>query len=934
MKRSLLTSLSIAALTTLSIGQQVLCGTDQERARQIALDPTYLQREAEFQHELDLLIANSAAQRQDGDQVYRIPVVFHVLHLRGIENITNEQIQNQIDILNRDYDADNADSTEIHPSFADLFTDMDIEFRLATVDPVGQCTNGIVRHQSVETFSGESTSKLTPWPRSQYLNIWVTRQIGSGAAGYFTYGPWSALDGVVILQQYVGNIGTGTENTSRAITHEVGHYLSLAHVWGGNNGVPDENTPIWAMQTACGDDGVEDTPFTRGWNQCPASTNTQRPWADCKQVTFATETAPDVYEDGLLYNFDATTTGTGTTDPTAVPNALDPEDDSVHASASPFTAVGVSANTSVDGRFAFTNWGTGANDGEIDYNALTGAIDLTNYYQFTITPTVKDQITITGFSGLFTRNSTGARTFAVRSSANNYSTNMPLTLVDPIVSSIQSGNVAFFNTDDTQDQLVDVTLPAAGHTNLEGPLTFRIYGWNAEDASGSFEMDNFRVFGKFGVIENVQNYMEYSYCSYMFTDGQRARARAAINSPTYQRNLLWTTSNLQNTGTADDFVQLCAPECDFYAQVGLNDPANPVIPFEPMVCDNVSVRFVDNTARATVDTWAWSFQDGTPATSTVRNPTVQFSGYGWKTVTLTVTNAQGSSTKTDPYAVYVGTPDAALTPYYESFETMVGEDIYPYTSFNFDNNHTSFRRFEGGGATGNACVMLNSGDRNQLDFIDPDNAGDFDDFVTPLLNLTGSPNATFSFRYAYSTNTADLANVTEKLEVWSSTDCGRNWFIRGTIDQPELITNGNNNTVPPSQWTLKSFTLPGSLLAQDVRFRFRFISSAYSNHLFIDDIWTGVAVGLEELSSDGFITLFPNPTNGTFNMQVKGMESSATEITISDLRGATVYQNKVQPKGGALIEIDGREIGLNEGLYMVRASNNAGSSVQKLIMGR
>ena len=93
-------------------------------------------------------------------------------------------------------------------------------------------------------------------------------------------------------------------------------------------------------------------------------------------------------------------------------------------------------------------------------------------------------------------------------------------------------------------------------------------------------------------------------------------------------------------------------------------------------------------------------------------------------------------------------------------------------------------------------------------------------------------------------------------------------------------------------------------------------------------------MGLEELSSDGFITLFPNPTNGTFNMQVRGMETSATEITISDLRGATVYQNKVQPKGGALIEIDGREIGLSEGLYMVRASNNAGSSVQKLMMGR
>ena len=117
MKRSILASLSVLTLTTLSWGQQPLpCGTDQERARQIAADPTYLQREAEFLQELNQLIANSRVQRDD-DQVYRIPVVFHILHLRGEENITNEQILDQINILNRDYDAMNADSAEIHPAF-------------------------------------------------------------------------------------------------------------------------------------------------------------------------------------------------------------------------------------------------------------------------------------------------------------------------------------------------------------------------------------------------------------------------------------------------------------------------------------------------------------------------------------------------------------------------------------------------------------------------------------------------------------------------------------------------------------------------------------------------------------------------------------------------------------------------------------------------
>ncbi|MBK8497960.1 MAG: T9SS type A sorting domain-containing protein [Flavobacteriales bacterium] len=723
MKRSILASLSVLALTSLVSAQQpTLCGTDQERARLIAQDPTYLEREAAFQQELRELIMASRAQRDD-DQVYRIPVVFHVLHLRGQENITNEQIYDAVSILNRDYNAANPDSSLIVPAFQDLFTDMDIEFRLATIDPIGHCTNGIVRHQSVETFRGGETSKLTPWPRNRYLNIWVTKQIGSGAAGYFTYGSWSVLDGIMILQDYVGSIGTSGTFVSRALTHEVGHYLSLAHVWGTNNGVP-ENAPPGHMQEVCGDDGVDDTPLTRGWNCCPGST--------CGSIA----------------------------------------------------------------------------------------------------PTAND----------------------------------------------------------------------------------------ANDCDST-------------ILENFQNYMEYSYCSRMFTDGQRERARSALNSPTYQRNLLWTSYNLESTGTAEGFQQLCPPEADFYAQVGTS-PAQPAIPFPPMSCDNTTVRFYDNSARADVESWSWTFQDGNPATSSVRNPTVQFTGGGWKTVSLTVSNAQGSSSKTDPYAVYIGTPDVAATPYFESFEDMQGTNLYPYVGFNYENNHTAFFRFTGGGATGNACVMLNSGDRNQLDFIDPDNAGDYDDFVTPLLNLTGASSGTFSFRYAYSTNTADIANVTERLEVESSFDCGRTWQTRGTITGTALLTNGNNNSLPPAEWKLKTYTLPGSLLANDVRFRFRFISSAYSGHFFIDDIWIGVPVGMQDLINEGFITLYPNPTTGAFTLQVIGMESSSTEVTITDLRGAVVYQDKFQPNGGAPIEIDGRGIGLAEGLYMVRASNNTGSSVQKLMIGR
>jgi hypothetical protein len=56
---------------------------------------------------------------------------------------------------------------------------------------------------------------------------------------------------------YVGSIGTGNAYGSRTLSHEVGHCLNLYHVWGNSK-----------VGETCGDDGVSDTPITRGWQSC------------------------------------------------------------------------------------------------------------------------------------------------------------------------------------------------------------------------------------------------------------------------------------------------------------------------------------------------------------------------------------------------------------------------------------------------------------------------------------------------------------------------------------------------------------------------------------------------------------------------------------------------------------------------------------------
>ncbi len=194
---------------------------------------------------------------------YIIPIVFHVLHTYGSENISDDQIFNQMAILNEDFNKRNADTASVIPLFRPIIGDSKIEFRLAKLDPQGNCTNGIDRIYTYKAFGGNDQSKLNSWNSNNYLNVWVSGSIGkAGVAGY-AYKPATGVtiphfDGIIILNDYIGNIGSGSSYSSRALTHEIGHYLGLDHTWGATN----EPT------VACGDDGVLDTPITKGHNNC------------------------------------------------------------------------------------------------------------------------------------------------------------------------------------------------------------------------------------------------------------------------------------------------------------------------------------------------------------------------------------------------------------------------------------------------------------------------------------------------------------------------------------------------------------------------------------------------------------------------------------------------------------------------------------------
>jgi len=219
--------------------QQHRCFTDQLHQQKLKDDPTY---NARYQSLHETVFSNDNKRSSATDTTVLIPVVVHVIRYNGFTTVTEEQIQSQIDVLNEDYALLNSTSLEIPPVWLPLSLDSKIRFTLAQRDPDGQPTNGITWNDGnkpvydlfdASIYSTDSGGH-DAWPRNKYLNIWVCPLSGN-ALGYANY-PGSAPynDGVVINPRAFGRYGNAQTpyNLGRTATHEVGHWLSLIHIWG------------------------------------------------------------------------------------------------------------------------------------------------------------------------------------------------------------------------------------------------------------------------------------------------------------------------------------------------------------------------------------------------------------------------------------------------------------------------------------------------------------------------------------------------------------------------------------------------------------------------------------------------------------------------------------------------------------------------------
>ncbi len=198
---------------------------------------------------------------------YTIPVVFHIIYEPGREfaNVSDEQIYEAVEITNKNFAGENPWKNRVIPEFQDIIGNASIELKIASRDPFGNCTSGINRYAQSLPDGGTDEEYKTgrQWPTDRYLNIYIVPRIASGAAGYafFPVDGNEARDGVVLLYNYLGSTERSNAVRSFTLAHEVGHYLSLAHVWGRTN---NPNLP----QNCSDDDGIADTPTTIGSPNC------------------------------------------------------------------------------------------------------------------------------------------------------------------------------------------------------------------------------------------------------------------------------------------------------------------------------------------------------------------------------------------------------------------------------------------------------------------------------------------------------------------------------------------------------------------------------------------------------------------------------------------------------------------------------------------
>ncbi len=396
-----------------------------------------------------------------------------------------------------------------------------------------------------------------------------------------------------------------------------------------------------------------------------------------------------------------------------------------------------------------------------------------------------------------------------------------------------------------------------------------------------------------GSLDNVQNFMEYSYCSRMFTAGQAARMNTALQAgQPADRHNLWQTSNLNATGVLNANPGLC--EVDFEADTYV-------------ICAGQSVDFTDVSFH-NASSWDWTFTGGTPGVSTDQNPTgIVYNTAGSYTVELTAGDGSSQMTETKTALIHVLPTDALPLPHSEGFESVTSLPNSDFFVENNDNDNT-WEVTTAAAHTGSKSAYIN----NSLAM-----EGTKDDLISNTLDLSGLSGVTVSFDHAFAQRNS---GTLDKLSFYVSNDCGNTWAVRKNLSGTALSTAGfsNGNFVPNStQWEHTDVTnISNSYLTPSFRYRFEF-SSDGGNNIYLDDINLSGPLGTPIITDESIaLVLYPNPADDNISIRFDVPSSQNVAVSLKDMLGRTVA-NVMNTTTSGHQRIDWNTSALSAGVYHV-----------------
>jgi len=733
------------------------CGFDLLHKKLMQTDPSYRSKRLQSERHLQKIL-NRKTVKSTPD-IYKIPVVVHVMHLGEAvgtgSNISAAQIDSAITVLNEDFRkmaGTNGDGNG---------EDVRIEFGLAVRDPNNQPSSGIVRIDTSSAGSGDSSyadygvrnegalgldesdlKDLSRWDNDRFYNIWIVTEIdnndgGDGTQGYAYFpGAPPTLDGALIIHPAFGTVGTAAGAHNRTATHEMGHAFNLYHTFQG-----DEADTRCPLDLVCGEssDCCDDTPpHRRSHGNCPE--NLENPCAAPDLLGLVVHNYMDYSSDLCQSEFTldqkdrmrAIFTQGGLRESLKDSNGLTP----VGAPMSDFSATTPTCagdvtfqDKSTDGptSWAWTFTG-GTPSSSTDRNPTVTYTKGLYSVSLTATNSVGAGYTETKTDYLYVYDSpVPACAVTTTDLANNFGMGIY--------------NVTFDAIDNTTGDAVDDTgyldfscsqiatlVPGNSY-----PISVTTGPINNEDVRVYIDYNNNGVFNlpeelAFSSEDTLQTHFGTVNTPDWVVTGSILRMRVISD---FSVETIDPCTN-QDSGQTEDygvvFTAVSAPVSDFSAD-------------NTILCTANTVNFTNLSANGSSG-WSWSFSGGDPSTSTANAPSVDYDTAGAYDVSLTVTNAAGTGnteTKTGYIAVY-DPPVSACTVTTTDLTNNYGMGIYNVNFESIDNitgdavtdggyQDFSCSRMAGLEIGGSYPITVTTGPANDEDvrvYIDYNNNGVFD----------------------------------------------------------------------------------------------------------------------------------------------------------------------------------------------------------------